>query len=192
MKTRRDILQTVAAVAAVSLVSKGASAAGMAENGKTWCISDHPHFDRVMAPWLVQRFVDKAPKFVFAKTIEEVPKGAYAVGFDKGDFSRHDENGTCFHKVAVRYKLLDDPAIVVLDRVNAQGIGWYLHNEPIDNNDRYARWAYGLLALSDATIARAHRDNLSNQQILDRGMPLYDVLYDQIVIEQKKAAEKKA
>ncbi len=190
MKTRRDILQSVAAVAAVALAGKSAFAA-LTENGKTWCISDHPHFDRIMAPWAVQRFVDKSAKFVFAKTIEEVPKGAFAIGFNSGEFSRHDANGTCFHKVAVKYKLLEDPAIVVMDRINAQGIGWYLHNEPIDVNDRYARWAFGLLGLSDAMLGRARREQWSNQAILDRGMPMYDMLYDQIVVEQKKAAEKK-
>ena len=191
MKTRRDILQTVAAVAAVSLASKSASAA-LTENGKTWCVSNHPHFDRVMAPWAIKRFIDKNAKFTFAEKIEDAPKDSIPLGFKTGEFGMHDENGSCFHKIVTKYKLLDDPAIAVMDRMNAQGLEWYLHGKDIDAKDRYARWAYGLLALSDAIALRSRTENWTNQRILDQGTPVFDLLYDQIVAEQKKAAEKKA
>ena len=191
MRTRRAILQTLASIAAVSVANKRASAA-LAEDGKTWCLQEYLHFDRLMAPWVVQRFIDQNAKFTFAAKIEEIPKGAIALGFKSGEFSQLDANGTCFHKLVVKYKLLDDPAIAVMDRLNGQAVRWYLQNEPIDVNDRYARWGFGLFGLADAIQRRARREHWSHQEILDHGVPLFDMLYDQVVFELEKAAGKKS
>ena len=186
-KTRRNVLQSFAvAVTAttVAAVTKRASAA-VTEHGKTWAISVHPHFDRVMAPWAVKRFIDKDAKFIFAAKIDDVPKDVIPMGFPTGELSMHDERGTCFHKLITKYKL-DDPAILVLDRINKQGVEWFLHGTPVDMNDRYARWAFGLLGLSDATLVVAKSD----QEVLDRGFPNYDALY--AVITKELAKDKKA
>ncbi len=184
--TRRDLLQlgAVAAVA-VGAASLGAKSASAADTGKTYCISRHPHFDRVMAPWAIKKFVDKDAKFVFAAKIEDAPKDSIPLGFKTGELSMHDENGTCFHKTVVKYKLGGDPAIAIMDKVNKQGVEWFLHGTAIDANDRYARWSYGLLGLSDALVGQVERENKPDQTLLDQGLPLYEALYQQITFELK-------
>ena len=156
----------------------------MTENGKTYGVSTHPHFDRMMAPWAVKRFVDKNAKFIFATKIEELPKDAVPMGFRTGELSMHDVGGTCFHKTVVKYKI-DDPAIHAMDKMNAQAVEWFLHKTLVDMNDRYVRWGFGLLGLSDALLRKAKSD----QEVLDLGFPIYDALYEQITFElQKKPA----
>jgi hypothetical protein len=187
MQTRRDVLQSAIAVAAAkALFIKGASAA-VTESDKTWGVSSHPHFDRVMAPWAVKRFVDKNAKFVFAPKLEELPKDAIPMGFPTGELSMHDDKGTTFHKVMVKYKI-DDPAMLVLDRVNKQAVEWFLHGTPVDMNDRYSRWSFGLLGLSDALLLKGG----DGQPVLDLGFPNYDALYDLITVELKKGQATKS
>ena len=187
MKTRRDILQKVTAAAAISLVSRSVLAAAT-ENGKTWYAAPRPHFERLTALWAVKRFVDKDAKFVFVAKPEGIPANAIAIGFkDFGELSTFDDKGTVFHKTCVKYKLLDDPAIAVLDKIVAQGRTWVANQTPIDMNDRYTRWAYGLLGVSDSMTGAAVRKGTSDQEILDRGFPIYDLLFDQISFELKKS-----
>lgn len=189
-QTRRKIVQSALAIATIALSAKTANAAAMA-SGKTWCVSRRPHFDRVMSAWAIKRFVDKDAKFVFAATIEESPKDATPVGFKTGEFSMHDDRGTCFHKVTTKFELLRDPAIAVLDRMCTQGIQWFLHGKPVDMNDRYARWAMGILGVADSMSGDAVRHNRTDQELLDRSFPMYDVLYDQITFELKKGTGQK-
>lgn len=190
-RTRREIVQSVLAVTAMAAAvhAKPSFAAGL--SGSTWCMSRRPHFDRVMSAWAVKRFVDKDAKFVFAATIEEAPQGTTPIGFKTGEFSMHDERGTCFHKVTTKFGLLSDPALAVLDRMCTQGIQWFLHGKPVDMNDRYARWAMGILGVADSMSGDAHRNNRSDQDLLDRSFPMYDVLYDQIGFELKQGSKPK-
>ena len=74
-QTRRDVLRsaTTIGIAGAALTVVRPAAAALTENGKTYGVSTHPHFGRVMAPWAVKRFVDKNAKFIFA-TIEAAPR----------------------------------------------------------------------------------------------------------------------
>ncbi len=189
MQTRRDVLQSVAVAIGTVAAAKSASAA-LTENGKTWCVSIHPHFDRVMGPWAIKRFVDKDAKFVFATSvkIEDAVKGAIPIGFTTGELSMHDDKGTCYHKVLVKYQLLNDPALVILDRVNKALVDWDLSKTPVDMTDQYARWSFGLLGLANAILVIAKND----QEALDRGFANFDALYQYITAELKKGDAKKS
>ena len=59
--------------------------------GKTWLTRPRPEIDRVGSAWLITRFIDSKPKFVFAPKAEAVPN---AIPFDMLDaeFSHH---GNC-------------------------------------------------------------------------------------------------
>ncbi len=191
-RTRRDIIQSVVTVAVAGAATSFSSSAvaALTENGKTWGISSHPHFDRVMAPWLVKRFVDKDAKFVFSEKVEQLPKGAISMGYPTGDLTAHDEAGSCFHKTIVKYKI-DDPAVLILDKMNGQALTWSGMNRkngdwktqqlPVDMNDRYARWGFGLMGLADAYLQKAKSD----QEALDLSFPVYDALYALITKELK-------
>lgn len=195
--TRRDLIKsavTAAAAGATALITSRASGA-LTENGKTWGVSNRPHFDRAMAPWAIKRFVDKNAKFVFGAKIEDLPKDAIPIGFSTGELSQYDPaGGTCFHKTVAKYKI-DDPAVLAMERMNTQalvwsranrqpGVDWKKQPVPVDMSDRYARWGFGMLGLADAFAHKAK----SNQEMLDLNFPIYDALYELISAELKKKA----
>ena len=56
--------------------------------GKTWLTRPRPEIDRVGSAWLIARFIDRKPKFVFASNADAIPN---AIPFDMLDaeFSHH-------------------------------------------------------------------------------------------------------
>src|SRR3954449_6943186 len=61
--------------------------------GKTWLTRPRPEIDRVGSAWLISKFIDRKPKFVFAPTADAVPN---AIPFDMLDaeFSHHGNHCT--------------------------------------------------------------------------------------------------
>jgi hypothetical protein len=56
--------------------------------GKTWLTRPRPEIDRVGSAWLISKFIDRKPKFVFASSADAFPN---AIPFDMLDveFSHH-------------------------------------------------------------------------------------------------------
>lgn len=182
---------TVAVAGATASIA-GPAAATLTENGKTWGSSRRPHFDRAMALWLIKRFIDKDAKFVFADKIDQLPAGVIPVGFPTGELSAVEPvGGSCFHKVVQKYKV-DDPAILRLEKMNSEtlvwtrmsreGADWSKQPVPVDMGDRYARWGFGLLGVSDAFARQVKTD----QDSLDLNFPIFDAIYNLITLELKK------
>ncbi len=73
--------------------------------GKTWLTRPRPEIDRVGSAWLIARFIDRKPKFVFASTAEAIP-GAIPFDMLDAEFSHH---GNCctFETLMKRFGLSD-------------------------------------------------------------------------------------
>jgi len=78
--------------------------------GRTWATRKRPWVDRLATAWLVQRFVDKAPKFVWLADARKCPKTALGFDFDGARFTHVDDKVT-FEVVAHTFGLDEDPAI---------------------------------------------------------------------------------
>lgn len=191
LKTRRSLLGSITVTALAILPFTRAASAALTENGKTWGLSKRPHFDRVLAAWAIKRFIDTQAHFMFAAKIEDLAPNVMPVGFPTGELSAFEPaGGTCFHKAVVKYQL-DDPALLALDRMDSQAIVWNRtmlqggtwtgRTLPVDMEDRYARWSFGLLGLADAFQRKARSD----QECLDLGFPIFDALYDLVAFELK-------
>src|SRR5436189_865503 len=90
--------------------------------GKTWLTRPRPEIDRVGSAWLISKFIDRKPKFVFAPSADAVPN---AIPFDMLDaeFSHHGNHCT-FETLMRRF--------AISDKVIAK-IGEMIHDADLDD-----------------------------------------------------------
>lgn len=106
-----------------------------------WITREHPKIDRVACPWLIARFIDKIPEFIFVppnEVIEKAKEGG-ATPYDvEGVELTHDGHLCSFDAFLKKYNLSDpilqELAVIVRGADTAQ----------LDLMPQYA----GLLAIS--------------------------------------------
>jgi len=131
-----------------------------------WITRERPKIDRIACPWLVARFIDEAPEFLYVPG-SEVMKIAAATGAIPYDVPNvelgHHGDRCSFDAFIARYELRD----AALDRlaliVRAADCG----------APQLAQEAAGLLAISKG-LSRNFADD---HEMLGHGMVLYDALY---------------
>jgi hypothetical protein len=77
--------------------------------GQRWVTRKNPHIDRLATAWLVQRFIDERPKFLFVEDGTRVEGGVH---FDMADaeFTHRGEDCT-FETMIKEFGLAGDPAL---------------------------------------------------------------------------------
>jgi hypothetical protein len=77
--------------------------------GRRWVTRKNPHIDRLATAWLIRRFIDKRPRFLF---VEEGARVEGGVHFDMADaeFTHRGEDCT-FETVVKEFGLAGDPAL---------------------------------------------------------------------------------
>ena len=78
--------------------------------GRTWATRKRPWIDRLATAWLVQRFVDKAPRFIWLADPKKCPKSALGFDFDGARFT-HVGDKVTFEVVAHTFGLDEDAAL---------------------------------------------------------------------------------
>jgi AraC-like DNA-binding protein len=131
-----------------------------------WITRERPKIDRIACPWLIKRFIDKEAE-IFYEPFDQVAKKAKeldAVPFDVPDveFTHYGEYCT-FDYFIQKYKLTD-PALQTL-AVIVRGADTDRHELAFQSS--------GLWAIS-AGLAYNFTDD---QELLQKGMLLYDALY---------------
>ena len=131
-----------------------------------WITRERPKVDRVACPWLIARFVDDAPEFLFVPPadVRRVAEETGAVPYDvAGVELTHDGERCSFDAFIARYGL-DDPALAELATiVRAADTA----------RPGLAPQAAGLLAIS---LGLSHNFRDDHEQ-LRHGFVLYDALY---------------
>jgi hypothetical protein len=129
--------------------------------GKTWLTRPRPEIDRVGSAWLIARFIDRKPRFVFAPKAEAVPN---AIPFDMLDaeFSHH---GNCctFETLMKRFSLSDK---------SLAKIGEMIHDADLDDARFQRVEAVGI----DRVLKGWAKEGLPNEEILRRGIQCFDAL----------------
>jgi hypothetical protein len=130
--------------------------------GKTWATRARPWVDRLATAWLVQRFVDKAPAFLWLADGKQCPKTALGYDFDGATFTHVGQRVT-FEVVAASFGLDTDLALRRLgELVHCMDVGGVAVDE-----------APGLeLLVRGLQAQHAHDDAL-----LAAALPLFDTLY---------------
>jgi hypothetical protein len=135
-----------------------------------WVTREKVKVDRVACPWLISRFVDKKPKFIFvpADKVMEVAEREHAMAFDaKGaklnHFKEGEEERVSFDAIIREYKL-DDPALLEMAKI-VRGADAKIPDAPRESPGLEAA------AAGFREIAKNDHDNLVLQ------FPFYDAMY---------------
>ncbi|MDP8908106.1 MAG: chromate resistance protein [Chloroflexota bacterium] len=128
-----------------------------------WATRRSPHVDRTACAWLIARFVDSDPEFVFVDDLDEVPSDATPYDMRGVDLSHH--GGECSFEAFLRRYELTDPALIAMARI--------VHEADLED-DRYdAPEAAGLdVLIRGLSMVR------SDHEVLAITEPLYDGLYE--------------
>lgn len=131
--------------------------------GRTWATRRRPWVDRLATAWLVQRFIDRSPRFIWLADPAKCPKSALGFDFDGARFTHVGER-VSFEVVAATFGLDEDPALQRLGQiVHCIDVG----GVPVDE-------AAGVETLVRGLQARHPKDDA----LLAAALPLFDALYE--------------
>jgi hypothetical protein len=131
-----------------------------------WITRERPKIDRIACPWLIHRFIDKEPEFLFvpADKVFEVAKRTGAIPYDlPGAELSHVGELCSFDAFLSRYEL-KDPALQHLATI-VRGAD--------TGRPELTPQSPGLLAIS-LGLSHCHPDD---HEMLRHGLVLYDALY---------------
>jgi len=129
---------------------------------RTWATRKRPWIDRLATAWLIQRFVDRRPRFLWLSDPKRCPRSALGYDFDGATFTHVDDKVT-FEVIAQSFSLLGDPALRRLaDLVHYLDVGGI----PVDE-------AAGLEAIVRGLQSRHTRDD----ELLAAALPVFDALH---------------
>lgn len=131
-----------------------------------WITREHPRIDRIACPWLIARFIDKAPEFLYvpADRVTAIVAETGAVPYDVPDVELGHAGELCSFDAFIKKYHLTDPAL--------QKLAVIVRAADTDRMD-LAPEAAGLLAISRG-LSRNFPDD---HAMLRQGMVLYDALY---------------
>jgi hypothetical protein len=131
-----------------------------------WVTRERPKIDRIACPWLISRFIDHAPEFLFVPPADvlSTARDRSAIPYDIPDVELSHVGELCSFDAFLRKYHLDDPGLAEL-AVIVRGADT-AHPE-------LAPQAAGLLAIS-LGLSNLYRDD---HEMLKHGMVMYDALY---------------
>jgi hypothetical protein len=130
--------------------------------GKTWLTRPRPEIDRVGSAWLISKFIDRKPRFVFAPSAEAVP-GAIPFDMLDAEFSHH--GNYCTFETLIRRFAISDKSLVK--------IGEMIHDADLDDARFQRVEAVGI----DRVLKGWAKEGLPDKEILRRGFECFDALY---------------
>jgi len=131
-----------------------------------WVTREKPKIDRLACPWLIKRFIDKTAEIIYVPFAEvnTIAKKIDAIPFDVPDVEYTHYKDECTFDYFIKKHKLDDPALKILAVI--------VRGADTDRHDLAAQ-ASGLWAIS---AGLAH-DNDDDQELLKKGLIIYDALY---------------
>ena len=131
-----------------------------------WVTRERPKIDRIACPWLIARFIDKEPEFLYVPggQVLTVAADTGAIPYDVPGVEMTHVGDLCsFDAFMLKYQLTDPALQQVAEIVRAADTG-----KP-DSSPQ----AHGLLAISLGLSENFSDDHA----MLAHGMVLYDALY---------------
>ena len=132
-----------------------------------WVTRERPVIDRIACPWLIARFIDKEPEFLFVAPdqVKRVAEETGATPYDvPGVEYTHVGDGCSFDTFVSKHGLDRDPAIVTIAAI--------VRGADTDRHDLTPQSA-GLLAISMGLRDVTPDDH----EVLKHGFVIYDALY---------------
>ena len=131
-----------------------------------WITRERPKIDRIACPWLISRFIDPEPKFLFiaAEDVERMARATGGIPFDVPNVELGHVGEFCSFDAFLKKYQLNDPALAHLARI-VRGAD----TSRLDLNPQ----SPGLLAISLGLSWNFPDDH----EMLKQGKVIYDALY---------------
>jgi len=131
-----------------------------------WVTRERPKIDRIACPWLVARFIDQQPEFLYVPSSDvlSVADETKAIPYDIPGVELTHEGELCSFDAFLKKYQLDDPALRQLALIVRGADTSRLELTP---------QSAGLYALS---LGLSH-DFADDHEMLKHGMVMYDALY---------------
>ncbi len=131
-----------------------------------WVTRERPKIDRVACPWLIARFIDKDPEFLFVPPtdVAKVARETGAIPYDVEGVELSHEGPLCSFDAFLAKYHLEDQSLAALARI--------VRGADTDKLDAAPQCA-GLLAVS-LGLSRLFSDD---HEQLRHGFVVYDALY---------------
>lgn len=131
-----------------------------------WVTRERPKIDRIACPWLIDRFIDKEPEFLYVPSdrVLAVAKETDAIPYDIPGVELTHIGDTCSFDTFLQKYRLDDPALLQLAKI-VRGAD----TSRLDLTPQSA----GLYAISLGLSAVFSDDH----EMLRQGLVMYDALY---------------
>ena len=131
-----------------------------------WITRERPKIDRIACPWLITRFIDKAPEFLFvpANRVMHEAQATGATPYDVPGVEYTHVGEDCSFDTFIKKHQLNDPAL--------QQLATIVRGADTDRLDLAPQCA-GLLAIS-LGLSRNFADD---HEMLRHGLVVYDALY---------------
>ncbi len=140
-----------------------------------WITRERPKIDRIACPWLIKRFIDKEAEIIYAPfdQVKPTAKKLKAIPFDVPDVEYTHYKDECTFDYFIKKHELGDPALKTLAAI--------VRGADTDRHD-LATQASGLWAISAGLAFNFTND----QDLLEKGMLIYDALYSWAKYLQKE------
>jgi len=131
-----------------------------------WVTRERPKIDRIACPWLIARFIDPEPEFLYVAPADvlETARATGAVPYDIPGVEMSHVGERCSFDAFLRKYALDEPAL--------QQLATIVRGADTSRLDLTPQSA-GLYALS-LGLSAVHADD---HEMLRHGMVMYDALY---------------
>jgi len=131
-----------------------------------WITRERPKIDRIACPWLVARFIDREPEFLYVPGADvlSIAEKTHAIPYDIPGVELTHEGELCSFDAFLKKYNLTDPAL--------QQLALIVRGADTSRLDLTPQSA-GLYALS---LGLSH-DFPDDHQMLKHGMVMYDALY---------------
>ena len=132
-----------------------------------WITRERPKIDRIACPWLIARFIDDTPEFLFVPAMEVVSQATQtgAIPYDIPNVELSHVGDLCSLDAFLKKYHLTDPAL--------QQLAVIVRGADTARLD-LAPQAAGLLAIS---LGLSHQFQ-DDHEMLKQGVVMYDALYE--------------
>jgi hypothetical protein len=147
-------------------LSKKGSASKAEHQRRTWITRPRPGIDRVSSAWLISRFIDAKPKFVFDSSPAAHPNAIPFDMFQGAGFGHEGEHCT-FETLCLAFDISDKRVLILAQAIHDADIedGKFGRHEGHAMNQILRGWA---------------AQNVPDDQLLRRGMGLIEGFYNSI------------
>jgi hypothetical protein len=165
-RSAEDAMKQAELPATKAAARKRGSAAKASYQRRTWITRPRPGIDRVSSAWLIARFIDARPKFVFGIN---PAVHANAVPFDmfQGAGFGHEDNRCTFETLCMAFDITDSRVLTI-----AQAI----HDADLED-DKFGRHEGHTM---NQILRGWATQKVSDDELLKRGMELIEGFYNSI------------